>query len=205
MHLEALTSEGKDILPKLKFLPDFYLAGGTGLALQLGHRISVDFDFFNEKAIEADLLDELEENIPNLPTKIIVNNKDELTAIVGETKFSFLYYPFPPLLPLADFDNLKIASIPEIAAMKAYTLGRRGTFKDYVDIYFILKGGESLEAVVGLANKKYGEAFDARLFLEQMVYLKDIEDTDIRFLKEEVKKEELERFFEDKIRLFPLK
>lgn len=206
MHLETLTSEGKKILSGIELASDFYLAGGTGLALQLGHRISIDFDFFSGKTINADILDIVEKAASDLRliSKIIVNNQDELTLILGETKLTFLHYPFPVLLPFLDFKKIKIASILEIAAMKAYTLGRRGTFKDYVDIYFIVKNGESLELIANLAARKYGDFFDTRLFLEQLVYLKDIKDVDIHFLNEKINKFDLEKFFEEKIRNFPL-
>lgn len=206
MHLEALTLEGKKIISKIELTPDFYLAGGTGLALQLGHRISIDFDFFSDKIISADILDTVEKTASDLrlTSKIIVNNQDELTLILGETKLTFLYYPFPVLLSFVDFNEISVASILEIAAMKAYTLGRRGTFKDYVDIYFIVKNGKSLELIANLAIKKYSDAFDTRLFLEQLIYLKDIKDVDIQFLKEKVGKLNLEKFFEEKIRNFPL-
>lgn len=206
MHLEALTLEGKKIISKIELTPDFYLAGGTGLALQLGHRISIDFDFFSDKIISADILDIVEKTASDLrlTSKIIVNNQDELTLILGETKLTFLYYPFPVLLSFVDFNKIRVASILEIAAMKAYTLGRRGTFKDYIDIYFIVKNGKSLELIANLAAKKYGDAFDTRLFLEQLIYLKDIKDVDIKFLKERVGKLNLEKFFEEKIRNFPL-
>lgn len=206
MHLEALTLEGKKIISKIELMPDFYLAGGTGLALQLGHRISIDFDFFSDKIISVDILGIVEKIASDLrlTSKIIVNNQDELTLILGETKLTFLYYPFPVLLSFVDFNKIRVASILEIAAMKAYTLGRRGTFKDYVDIYFIVKNGKPLELIANLATKKYGDVFDTRLFLEQLIYLKDINDVDIQFLKEGVGKLNLEKFFEEKIRNFPL-
>ena len=206
MHLETLTSESKRIFSEIKDLTDFYLAGGTGLALQLGHRVSVDFDFMSGKVILPNVLVAAEKlaRTLKLSSRIVVNNRDELTLFIGETKVTFLHYPFPVVSSLVGFEKIKIASILEIAAMKAYTIGRRGAFKDYVDIYFILKSGESLKSIGDLASQKYGDSFDMRLFLEQLVYLKDIEDTHIQFLKEKVDKKKLQKFFEEKIRQFPL-
>jgi len=206
MHLETLTLEGRKILSKIDALPDFYLAGGTGLALQLGHRISVDFGFMSSKVIPSKLLNTAEKlaGALKLSSRIVVNNRGELTLFIGETKLTFLHYPFPVLSPLVSFEKIRIASILEIAAMKAYTLGRRGVFKDYVDIYFILKNGEPLKSIGDLASQKYGDSFDMRLFLEQLVYLRDIEDTYIQFLKGKVDKKKLQKFFEEKIRQFSL-
>jgi hypothetical protein len=89
----------------------------------------------------------------------------------------------------------------EIAATKAYTIGRRGSFKDYVDLYFCLKERViDLAGIIKLAEKKYGSEFNARLFLEQLVLLDDIEDTRIVFLKRKVTKKEAERFFRKMIK-----
>jgi hypothetical protein len=89
----------------------------------------------------------------------------------------------------------------EIAATKAYTIGWRGSFKDYVDLYFCLKERViDLAGIIKLAEKKYGPEFNARLFLEQLVLLDDIEDTKIVFLKRKVTKKEAERFFRKMIK-----
>lgn len=161
MHQEVLTNEAGKLLPQLKFFNEFYLAGGTALALQIGHRISVDFDFFSAKELKKDLLSEIE-------------------------KF------------FGGANNIKTK---EIAAMKAYTIGRRGAFKDYVDLYFILLDNfETMRGIVENAEKKYGDAFNSRLFLEQLVYFEDIKDTDIRFLRERVSVDELRSFFEERAR-----
>lgn len=84
----------------------------------------------------------------------------------------------------------------EISATKAYTIGRRGSFKDYVDLYFVISERHAaLTEIMELAGKKYGQDFNSRLFLEQLVYLKDIEDTKVIFLKNKTTKRDLEDFF----------
>ncbi len=99
------------------------------------------------------------------------------------------------------FKGVNSLKIQEIAATKAYTIGRRGSFRDHVDLYFIISENyASLEEIIKIAEKKFGSDFNSRLFLEQLVYLKDIEDTDILFLKKAVSKEELEKFYIDKIK-----
>ena len=205
MHFEALTNKGTNIFRELHQFSEFYLAGGTSLALQIGHRVSVDFDLFTDEKIKRTLLPFVEKIFSPLPQRILVNNSRELTLSVDEVKLTFLHYPFPPLLPLLVTPQLPLLSVKEIAATKAYTIGRRGTLKDYVDIYTIIAGGYThLPDIIELAARKYGEAFDPRLFLEQLAYFDDLEDAPIEFLGTAVTKKELEEFFATEIRAVPL-
>jgi hypothetical protein len=89
----------------------------------------------------------------------------------------------------------------EIATMKAYTLNHRGAFKDYVDLYFLLKDNwVTLKEIEELGGNKYGEEFNFRLFLEQLVYLEDIKTKEIEFLGDSVDKQEMKDFFEEKVK-----
>ena len=199
MHPEAITLEAKKVLKKLKNFSDFYLAGGTGLALQMGHRISVDFDFFSNDYIPEDLLSRIEKVFKDSDIKIIVNQPEQLDILIDGVNLSFIYYPFPVLLELIDFQGIKILPSLEIASMKAYTLGRRATLKDYIDLYFVVKEKTgSLEEIINLSQKKHGEKFDPRLFLEQLIYLEDVESMAIQFLRETVDQKEIQGFFEKK-------
>ncbi|MDP3758422.1 MAG: nucleotidyl transferase AbiEii/AbiGii toxin family protein [Candidatus Daviesbacteria bacterium] len=196
MHLEVLEKKNRQIFSLLKYFPGFYLAGGTALALQLGHRRSIDFNLFSSKKIPAYLIKEVEQVFVEWPVRILVNNNNELTVLVSDVKVTFLFYPFPILGKLNEFQKIKLLPAEEIAATKAYTIGRRGSFKDYIDLYFIIKNQVSnLEGIIEMAEKKYGENFNARLFLEQLVYLEDIKDTDIVFLKKPVTKNSISSFF----------
>jgi hypothetical protein len=90
-----------------------------------------------------------------------------------------------------------LLSVREIAATKAYTIGRRGAYKDYIDLYFILSQQHAmLTDIIDVAEKKFGFEFNSRLFLEQLVFLDDVEDTDIQFLKSTVTRARLLGFFE---------
>lgn len=201
MKPEVLTSRAKEILPQLEEFPKFYLAGGTGLALQLGHRISVDLDFFTEKDINSDLLSRIEESFPESKVENILSRSDQLTVEVDGVSISFVKYPFPVSYDFIDYKGVLVLPAEEIAAMKAYSIGRRATYKDYVDLYFVLKENIiDLEEIIKLCNKKYKEKFDKRLFLEQLVYLEDIRKEDIEFLKEEVASDKLISYFETKIK-----
>lgn len=200
MHTEVLTPEGKGIFPVLKNFPGFYLAGGTALALQLGHRVSADFDLFSGQDIPKTLLAAVEKIFSGRSLNVSVNNSDELTVFVDGVKTTFLRYPFPVLRELAEYNGLQILSGAEISATKSYTIGRRGSFKDYVDLYYsIAEGVTDLSEIIDLAENKYGNNFNSRLFLEQLVYTSDVSDTEIVFLKKPVSKKELEDFFTGEI------
>ena len=203
MHPEALTKEAAQLLPKLKQFDAFYLAGGTALALQIGHRISVDFDLFCQDDISKELLAEVKRIFPEFKGKIspIINNPEELSALIGEVKVTFLKYPFPILNSFVDWDGLKMLDVLELSATKAYTIGRRGSFKDYVDLFFVLSENyANLDQIMGLAEKKYGNEFNSRLFLEQLVYLDDVEETSILFLKKPVDKKQIEEFLVEEVK-----
>jgi len=200
MHQEAITLEAKKIFKKLKHFSEFYLAGGTGLALQLGHRISIDFDFFWEKDIPKSLLPKIRRVFKGSEIKIVINHSEQLTVIINEVNVSFIKYGFPMISKPIEYQGIKILPSKGIAVMKAYALGRRATLKDYVDLYFVIKEGVApLEEIITLSQKKYNGEFDPRLFLEQLIYSKDIEKIKIQFLKGKVDKLKIESFFKKQI------
>lgn len=200
MHLEALTEEGRDIFPYLRDFSDFYLAGGTALALQLGHRVSVDFDFFCGRQISDRLLAKIKRLFPVRKISVAVDNPDELTVYLDGVKVTFLRYPFPPLFPFHRAEGVRLLSLPDIAATKAYTIGRRGEWKDYVDLYFcVSEEHTSIEQILSVAEQKYRFEFNGRLFLEQLLYLDDISETPINFLKQNISKDEVVKFFQAQV------
>lgn len=205
MHLEVLTQKGKNLLPALANFSSFYLAGGTALALQIGHRQSVDFDFFSSRPIKKDLLRNVIKIFSPTPVHPSIRTREELTVFVDSIKITFLEYPYPVSAPYVTWKNIHLLSAREIAVTKAYTIGRRGSWKDYVDLYWVLKGGLlTLSVLCSLAEKKYGIDFNARLFLEQLVYFDDIEEDRILFLKKKVSKKTVETFFCEQIKKMKL-
>lgn len=178
LHFETLTPELQELFPKLSpFKDDFYLAGGTALALQIGHRVSVDFDFFSDAHIKKTLLSAVEEVCGVRASEVFVNKSTELTLKIAGVKCTFLEYPFPKLLPLILGEFVNLLSPKEILVTKAYTIGRRGSFKDYVDLYIGIREGISqIEEIMALAREKYGEVFNDRLFLEQLVFVDDLDE-----------------------------
>jgi predicted nucleotidyltransferase component of viral defense system len=200
MHTEALTDDGLKLVPSLAGFPDFVLAGGTALALQIGHRVSVDFDFFSPLPIPRSLLARATQAFAPTPISLLVNTKDELSLLAGNAKVTFLAYPFRTLLPIRHMEGFSLLSVPEIGATKAYTIGRRGSYRDYVDLYFIMaKGYASLDRIVALAEQKFGAAFNSRLFAEQLLFVDDVDDYEIDFLATPVSVDGIIAFFKSEV------
>ena len=201
MYLEALKSKQKEIFNKLRYFPKFYLVGGTALALQIGHRRSVDFDMFYNKKLPDNLLPKIRKVFNGFEVMVVLGHPEQTIVKIDGVKMDFVKYTFPLVYDLIDFKNVKMATIKEIAAMKAYALNYRGTYKDYVDLYFILKEKyATINQIKKIAEAKYKEDFNFRLFLEQLIYLEDFQPEEIEFLRKDVSKEEMKRFFEKQVR-----
>lgn len=202
MHYEALNKETKEVWDKCGFLQDdFYLAGGTALALQIGHRVSIDLDFFSPNPIKKTLLLKVEKQFG--PTSVLVNTKNELTVMAQGVKITFLQYPFILKYPVVKTDIVPLVSVPDIASMKAYTIGRRRSFKDYFDIFSILLGGYiTIDTIISDAKEKYNDAFNDRLFCEQLTSPEDLDDESIIWLGKERSKTDMQNFLQKKIKEF---
>jgi len=176
MHSNILTKTQVSLLPLIRqFNSSFYLVGGTALALQLGHRRSVDFDLFTDKNFDSlDIRTTIKKQRHTI-NRVLIETKTEFTLFVDNTKMTFYVYPYS-VKHQTNFEN--IISLPDtltIATMKAFALGRRAKWKDYVDLYFILRH-HSLKEIVSKAREYYtaGE-FDEKLFREQLAYFKDLD------------------------------
>lgn len=176
IHLDVLDKKRHDLLQKLlPFTRGFVLGGGTALALQLAHRTSFDFDFFSYSAIPRMLLEKLSASLPI--ENVAVDTSDELTLFTQSTiKITFLYYPFKSYFRQIALDNgLSLFSVQEIALQKAYTIGRRGEYRDYFDLYTILKNRHiQIDELMTIAKEVYGSVFDEKIFLQQLVYFGDL-------------------------------
>lgn len=127
MHWEILDDERKAVVPHLGFLKEegFYLAGGTALALHLGHRRSVDFDFYSPQPFEEMIL---EQNLVGRLKDLRVTHRGAGTLIAQyrAVDLSFFHYGYPLLEPPAEADPLRLASVPDIASMKLIAITQRG-------------------------------------------------------------------------------
>lgn len=160
-------------------LGDFVLGGGTALALQIVHRQSFDFDFFTEKEVPRHLLEKIQREI--VVTRVSRDTVNELTFYSDNIKITILFYPFEKVFKDIQIENkLKYFPLKTIAVQKAYTIGRRGVWRDYYDLFSILKSGfPSLKGIIQKATDFYGAVFNPKIFLEQLVYFGDINDFEI--------------------------
>ncbi len=158
----------------------FYLAGGTGLALILAHRKSVDFDFFSEVTFSPlKLIKELEKHFPEDQISLIEMEEDTLIVSLKKVLTSFFYYDYPLVKPLIWENCLKIASLEDISAMKVISIMQRGLKKDFIDLWTILKETEySIKDILSWCKKKYGSAFSESVALKALTYFKDAEKED---------------------------
>ena len=138
IHKEILREDTKKLLDSLNINSQFYLAGGTGLALQLGHRQSEDLDFFSERDFDVNELESYLRDNHNLENAQVIGNHT-LIGICDNVKISFMKFNYPLLEGFIDYSNLHIASIEDITAMKLNAIARRNTKKDFVDLYYIIK------------------------------------------------------------------
>ena len=139
MHPEILTEKHLAILPYLKgFNRKFYLVGGTAIALYLGHRQSIDYDLFCEKPFAKSYVYSRLNKVPFRKIKLL-EDVDQIHFIIHEVKMTFFHFPYsiPHDQKINEF--ISSPSLLTLAAMKAFTLGRRAKWKDYVDMYFILR------------------------------------------------------------------
>lgn len=176
MHPEILTKEQSELLPLVKaFKKDFYLVGGTAIALHLGHRRSIDFDLFSPKSLKKRNLKDTLGKYDFSDIEILYEDSEQLHLLITSVKITFYHYPY--VIP-ADINFENIIYLPELldlAAMKAHALGRRGKWKDYVDLYFLLKDHLTLEQISTRARKVFAGLFNEKLFRQQLCYFEDID------------------------------
>ena len=147
----------------------FNLVGGTALALQIGHRISVDIDLFGNAEInELEFAQELSQ-MGTL--KVLKKSKNIIIYTINGLKVDFVNYHYPLLKKINIVDSIRLASLEDISAMKLNAISGRGSKKDFIDLYFLLENF-SLKEMIDFYAKKYhdGSTF---LVLKSLVYFED--------------------------------
>lgn len=199
MHKEVLSKEQADLLPLIQqFKREFYLVGGTAIALQIGHRRSIDFDLFKKgKLRPRSILSKIGEN--NLQSTVTRNVAEQLNVTVSGVKLTFFEYPFDIDAPLRFENVLKMPSLIDLAAMKAYALGRRSKWKDYVDMYFLLKDHFTIEQISERAIHLFEQLFSSKLFRAQLSFFEDIDDSEaVEFIGPGLPEDDIKQFLMDK-------
>ncbi len=203
IYQDILDRKRRKLLSELSFLEKygFYLAGGTALALQLNHRTSLDFDFYTEKKFDnRKLLLELEEKFKDV---ILIQNPEQTLIVkINDIEVSFFHYPYPLISSFLKIDGVNLASKKDIAAMKIIAISDRGTKRDFIDIYFLLKEF-SLEEIFKFVKKKYPN-FNIYVGLRGLTYFVDAEKKQKRrlYLTHFVSWSEVKKFLIKEIRKY---
>ena len=205
LHFDILPRETKgalDFLSAQEWLrkTDWYLAGGTALALQVGHRRSVDLDFFTKlsRFDNVDLLDRISSG-GNL--EIELNKDNTIFAKLLGAKISFIAYPFfvPQQIPM-NYGAVKILLPIDIAVMKVVAISQRGRKRDFFDLYWCAKNLEPLEETIKRLPTQYpAVAHDYHHILKSMMYFEDAENDPEPLIFFKASWEEVKNFFKKEV------
>jgi len=174
LHYETIIPETHSLLEKLSTLPvleDARLVGGTALALQLGHRTSVDLDFFGRINADSEDLRDILREVGRVEVASVSKNINIFW--INGVKVDMVNYPYPWLdLPIVE-DGVRLASLNDIAAMKISAIVNRGTKKDFIDLYTLLQHF-ALDEILDMYSRKYS---DGSLFIvmKSLTYFDDAE------------------------------
>lgn len=175
MFKEILNTKQLELLPLMsQFKREYYLVGGTAIALYIGHRRSIDFDLFKFSSInhKRNLDKVVASGFEHIVTRRVV---EQMNLIVNEVKITFFQYPFPIQASNTFESYFRMPLLIQLAAMKAYALGRRSKWKDYVDLYFLLTEHFSIQEISACATALFGELFSEKLFRSQLCYFDDVD------------------------------
>ncbi|MGL2962636.1 nucleotidyl transferase AbiEii/AbiGii toxin family protein [Flavobacterium sp. RSB2_4_14] len=155
LQTQTTSPELLELLKKLmddEFFKNFILVGGTSLALQIGHRNSIDIDLFgNQNIIQEIFLDKLKE-FGNV--EISQASRNIFISTINDIKVDFVNYQYPLLEKHSEIEGIRLASKKDIAAMKLNAILGRGSRKDFIDLYFLLQDF-SLKEMINFYNKKF--------------------------------------------------
>ena len=172
LQTQTVVPELMELLKKImseKLFSDFNLVGGTALALQMGHRNSIDIDLFGNSEINSEFFIEKLSEFGEV--KVAKSTKNILITKINEVKVDFVNYKYPLLSECLFIENIRMLSVKDIAGMKLNAIAGRGSKKDFIDLYFLLNEF-SLEDIVSFYEKKYK---DGSVFMVQksLTYFED--------------------------------
>ena len=199
MHTEIFSTAQIELLPYiLGFQRSFYMVGGTAIALHLGHRRSIDFDLFTISQLNKTRIKSKLSKIPFSQVPIF-EDFDQLHLVINNVKITFFNYPWSVMHPVKVDSFITIPSLLSLAAMKAFALGRRAKWKDYIDLYFILRDHYSIDEIGLEAEKIFNHQFSSKLFRQQLAFHKDIDYSEpVEFLVQPIPDDQIKSFLIDK-------
>lgn len=203
MFVNTLPADARQLLSQLgqePLLKSFYLAGGSAAALHLGHRVSIDLDFFTLRDdYEAESLTQQLRAIGHL--NIQQQSRGTLTGLLKGVRVSFFSYPYPTLAEMAELDNVVVAHLLDIALMKLIAISQRGTMRDFIDLYFICQHGHRLDDLLGQVPEKYQTvSYSSYHLLRALAYFADAEEDETPHMLVPFEWDDVKQFFEGEVR-----
>ena len=193
--LSQNASDALAILGKSGIFQGAYLAGGTACALQLGHRVSLDLDFFTEKEFDTEIVLKLLEKLPEF--KLDETAKWTILGSFPKVKFSYFYSRYPLIKRTSQFFQINLASLEDIAAMKIAAICDRGTKRDFIDLYFLAKRF-SLNQILKFYDQKYAKLSNNIVHIVRSLnYFEDAEPQKHPKMLIPTSWEEVKKFFQD--------
>jgi hypothetical protein len=195
-HREVITASTEATLHNLshaKLLDSFYLAGGTGLAVHLGHRLSQDLDFFAADLFDEETLLQRVQAVAGI--SLVARAPHSLHTTIQETKVSFLGYDYPLLFTSTRFLDVAVADPRDIACMKVSAIASRGTKRDFLDLYVCARRF-GLVDLLKLFDRKYSQTQYNRLhILKSLTFFEDTEKDPMPHMLVSLEWDEVKRFF----------
>ncbi len=199
MHTEILDKNQQTLLPWIsKFNRTFYLAGGTAIALHIGHRRSIDFDLFTASKLNKY---RIKSKLNDFPFKQITlfEDIDQLHIQMHNVKLTFFNYPFAIRHSVKMGSYFTMPTLLTLGAMKAFAFGLRAKWKDYVDMYFILRDHFTVKDICNEADKCFSSHFSEKMFRQQLAFHKDIDYSEqIDYIIPEVAEDKIKKFLIEK-------
>lgn len=204
MFPQAVPEPAKSLLPGLGRVVSprgFYLAGGTAAALQLGHRRSVDLDFFSPQPFDPG---ELADCLSGLGSVQVVHAAPRTLHVhVNAVRVSFFQYAYPLIAPVVTYEGMDLASLRDISLMKIVAVSDRGARKDFIDLYAISTRAWPLAEALDSLPRKFGERYALAHILRSLQYFDDAErEPELRLLDRGITWPEVKRFFQDQVRAY---
>jgi hypothetical protein len=198
MFIEALpagTRRDLALLAEAGLVQPFYLAGGTAVALYLGHRVSVDLDFFGPNPFDSSQLAANLADLGQFSLDRLAN--DTLLGELQGVKISFFRYRYPLIGEPTTALGARIASLQDLAAMKLDAISRRGTRRDFVDLYFIARSGLPMADALQYYRQKFaGLNVNVIHVIKSLVYFADAEKDPMPVMLVKWSWDEVKRFFQ---------
>lgn len=192
------TQSSLAVLSRIKFVSRYFLAGGTACALHLGHRLSFDLDFFSPKPVEPRIIVANLKDLGEL--EVYQNDEGTFNGKFKQVKLSFFVYPYRLLYPFLEYSGVKLADLKDIACMKLDAISRRGTKRDFIDLFFICKQFE-LSYLLKLFEKKF-QKLNVPVWhvIKSLIYFEDAEKNDLPKMLQPVDWEEVKEFFQRQVK-----